>query len=349
MKRRFLRSGIMGIAILTAVATVGVFARLGGTGGAMAMTKEPGPAPGGITAMRLDLAGGSPEPSGNWYRVSGGAMQLHKTNKTGDTASNKRTASGDIEFSEINLSGPFVKATGARKDLLDWLNAWATGKGERSNATLELLDSMDQVVRTFNFFESIPVEYHPPAVGVSEGELLEERFVFKAERVEDVGGSLAGAQQTAGISPSAADVDAVITGRNFRFELDGKEIPLLSAEPGAFRLSLKDATMGSRKGESKAFTATKPEFGSWRIEKYFEQGKPELRRFFQRFATGGSKDHSEVKASLIYLDQNGQEARRIDCFGVFPVRYQFIDVDLRRSGAPATEVLEFSVARCEYQ
>ncbi|MFW6174840.1 MAG: hypothetical protein ACOC5K_03600 [Chloroflexota bacterium] len=73
---------------------------------------------------------------------------------------------------------------GTRAELLQILNTWATEKGERFNATLELLNSSQEVVRKFNFLDCFPTAYQPLSVWAGDDSLLEGRFSFKPERVE---------------------------------------------------------------------------------------------------------------------------------------------------------------------
>ena len=129
-----------------------------------------------VTKFRLDLiAGAGQDPAANWYSIDGAGITTKPAVYSKD--------SGDIEFEEVQLVGPFVSG-GTRADLLKILNEWATGKGTRYNATLELLDSSNNVVRTMNFWDYSPVEYVPPSVRAGNDTLLEERFSFKPERIE---------------------------------------------------------------------------------------------------------------------------------------------------------------------
>lgn len=137
-----------------------------------------------ISMFRYDvMAGAGQDPAANWYSVSGGSQILHSTDKTTGEDQFSMTDPGDIEFSEVEVVGPFVTG-GTRQELLDWLNGWATGQGQRVNSTLELIDSNQQVVRTINFFECIPTGYYPPSVRAGDDSLLEERFTMKPIRVE---------------------------------------------------------------------------------------------------------------------------------------------------------------------
>jgi len=171
-----------------------------------------------------------------------------------------------------------------------------------------------------------------------------------------------------------ADAETVITGRSFKFEIDGKEIPCTAVEPGEFRCELKDATMGNRKSNYKEFTVTKPSFsvrdahvpdvakdngvglreavsarfGTWRVEVSDKASRLHLKDMFQAFATGQRKMNPSDTGSLIYKDRNDQEARRINFFGPVPLHYESISLDSRNAGDAAVEVMEFSVARCEY-
>jgi hypothetical protein len=58
---------------------------------------------------------------------------------------------------------------------------------------------------------------------------------------------------------------------------------------------------------------------------------------------------SDRHVALIYLDREGNEARRINAFGFVPLHYESISLDSRNAGSAAVEVMEFAVARCEYQ
>ena len=137
-----------------------------------------------ISMFRLDLmAGGGEGPASNWYAIRGGHQILHRTDKTTGSDQFPLQDGGDVEFAEVEVVGPFVSG-GARAELLQVLNQWGCGKGQRFNSTLELLDSGQQVVRTINFFECVPTNYVPPSVRAGDDSLLEEKFSFKAERVE---------------------------------------------------------------------------------------------------------------------------------------------------------------------
>jgi hypothetical protein len=168
--------------------------------------------------------------------------------------------------------------------------------------------------------------------------------------------------------------EAIITGRSFSFEIDGKEIPVASVEPGEFTTELKDATMGNRTSNEKGFTVTKPsfsvrdahvpdiakdkgaglsktppaQFGSWRVEVIDEESRLHLKTMFQAFSTGVRKMNPSDTGSLVYKDRNDQEARRINFFGFVPTHYESISLDSRNPGQAAVEVMEFAVARCEY-
>lgn len=147
-----------------------------------------------ISMFSLDLiAGAGQDAAANWYSISGG-HEIKKVTKDSlsevtdatklrvvDTKGNKIT--GDVEYADVDVVGPVVKG-GTRAEMLQLLNTWATQTGERFNATLTLLDSNQQVVRTINFFECIPTYYGPPSVRAGDDSLLEERFSFKPERVE---------------------------------------------------------------------------------------------------------------------------------------------------------------------
>ena len=141
------------------------------------------------------MPGAGEDAASNWYAISGGSQI---TQKTTDATALKAVASksakgikstkgnettGDIEFTDVEVVGPFVQG-GTRAEMLQILNTWATQAGERFNATLNLLDSNQQTVRTINFFECIPTYYGPPSVRAGDDSLLEERFSFKPERVE---------------------------------------------------------------------------------------------------------------------------------------------------------------------
>jgi len=79
--------------------------------------------------------------------------------------------------------------------------------------------------------------------------------------------SLILAATPSGVHAAGAEAEEVITGKAFRFEIDGEPIPPVSCEPGAFRCELQDATMGSRADNHKDFTATKPQFGACTADK----------------------------------------------------------------------------------
>lgn len=172
----------------------------------------------------------------------------------------------------------------------------------------------------------------------------------------------------------AYDNESILTSKTFGFEMDGKEIPVVAVTPGAFRCELKDATMGNRADNLRAFTVTKPSFGvrdahvpdiasehgsglgnaevvgfdTWRVEATDEKGGLALKEIFEAFKTGKRKMNPSDTGSLVYKDRNDQEARRINFFGFVPTHYESISLDSRNPGQAAVEVMEFSVARCEY-
>jgi len=126
--------------------------------------------------LRLDLKAGGGDPGPSWYDFSGGTM-------IGDR--NGRTGSDDVvEFSSVEVVGPLIEGT-ARADLLELLNEFASGRGERFNATLELLGTNQELVRSIDFYDCLPTCYAPPNVRADDDSVLEERFCFKPERVED--------------------------------------------------------------------------------------------------------------------------------------------------------------------
>ena len=134
----------------------------------------------------------------------------------------------------------------------------------------------------------------------------------------------------------AYDNDTVLTSKTFGFEIDGKEIPVIAVIPGEFRCELKDATMGNRTSNERAFTVTKPNFGvrdahvpdiasnhgiglgnaeivgfgTWRVEAAEEKARLTLKELFEAFKTGKRKMNPSDTGSLIYKDRNDAEARR---------------------------------------
>ncbi len=106
--------------------------------------------------------------------------------------------------------------------------------------------------------------------------------------------------------------------------------------------------MGNRQGNFKTFTVTKPSFDTWRVEKYYSEGDTTLKDLFEAFASGERKMNPSDAGSLVYLDRDGNEARRINFFGFVPLHYESISLDSRNPGQAAVEVMEFSVARCTY-
>ncbi len=168
--------------------------------------------------------------------------------------------------------------------------------------------------------------------------------------------------------------DEIITGRSFAFEIDGKEIAAIQVNPGEFRCELKDATMGNRTSNERGFKVKKPNFdvrdadvpdiarkngkglgnagvvgfGNWRVEAVDQKSQTALKDLFEAFKTGARKMNPSDTGSLIYKDRNDAEARRINFFGFVPLHYESISLDSRNPGQAAVEVMEFSVARCEY-
>ncbi len=165
--------------------------------------------------------------------------------------------------------------------------------------------------------------------------------------------------------------DQIITGRSFKFEMDGEEFSVTSVDPGAIQFEITDGTLGSRQTNSKEFTVKGPvlpslepvrpeddeggsvnlngvSFRPWRIQRPFNKDDLRLKKLFEDFATGKRKTNPSDTGSLIYLDRNGAEARRIDFFGITPTHYDQLDVDSRSSGATLIEELEIHVTRCKF-
>ena len=133
---------------------------------------------------------------------------------------------------------------------------------------------------------------------------------------------------------------------------------------------LKDGSFGYRLPDGKTFDVLPPpplalepvepedkgssinlngvSFGPWRIERLFDKNDLSLKNLFQKFSTGERKTNPSDTGSLIYLDREGKEARRINFFGFTPTHYESISLDSRNSGQAASEILEFDVQRCEY-
>ncbi len=247
------------------------------------------------------------------------------------------------------MVGPFVSG-GTRAELLQLLNSWATQEGQRFNATLELLDSNQQVVRTINYLDCIPTGYHPPSVRAGDDSLLEERFSCKPERIDE------SEQQVRKNSNELVkkNNEEILVSNNFRFEIDGQELEVLSVSPGAITADITEETQKSRTDNTKEFTNTKLNFDTWRVEKYYDQGDLTLKNMFEQFATGERKTSPEDSGTLIYQDRNGESARKITCYGITPVSYSAVNIDTQNQAATevmefaAVEVMEFSVTRCEY-
>lgn len=88
-------------------------------------------------------------------------------------------------------------------------------------------------------------------------------------------------------------------------------------------------------------------FENWRIVRTFDPTDTSLKGLVDEFALGGRTAQPTDVVSLVYLDREGLEVRRVDCFGFVPVRYGFIDFDNISVPLPL-EVVELSVQRCEY-
>lgn len=323
-----------------------------------------------VSKFSLDLMQGGEAPASNWFSINGGATILHQTNKT--TGVDQFNKAPEISFSEVTVVGPFVKG-GTRAELLHLLNTWATGEGERFNATLQMSSLASGVVRTIHLMECVPMSYIiPPASKAKKDEVaMEELFMFLPGRVQEFAGSsttnnvqkksvliqssnIKSKQNNKKLRPKplAASVETdIITGRTFKFEFDGQELDVLRVQPGAMKLDIKEVKKDEnnpKQDHFKTFTVTKPSFETWRVEKLYDQGDSSLRDLFQSFATGQRKMNPSDAGSFIYLDRNGNEARRVNFFGFVPTHYESISLDSRNSGQAATEVLEFEVQRCEY-
>lgn len=81
--------------------------------------------------------------------------------------------------------------------------------------------------------------------------------------------------------------------------------------------------------------------GTWKAVRLIGEQRL-FRDVVQRVADGDSVD-----GSLVYLDMAGQEARRINFFGIIPVSFETLEIDVPGVGSLLEETLEFSVSRVE--
>ncbi|MFC1965856.1 phage tail protein [Chloroflexota bacterium] len=149
-------------------------------------------------------------------------------------------------------------------------------------------------------------------------------------------------------SKASAPTNELPVGHLFKFEIDGKEIQLISCEPGAMTAELKDASKGTRQNNNKNYTVPKPKFGTWRIEKYYSQGDLRLKTLFDSFATGQRKTNPSDAGSLTYQNRDGSVARKVNFYGFTPLKYESINLEARSGTVSVKESMVFSVTRVEY-
>jgi hypothetical protein len=142
--------------------------------------------------------------------------------------------------------------------------------------------------------------------------------------------------------------DAAATGKYFGFEIDGMQHAIVACKPGRMKVGFRKAAVQARKDGCLDFTASKPSYTPWTVEKYLKQGDTHLKDLFQSFAKGQRKTNPSDTGSLIYKTASGAEARRINFFGFTPLSYDSLPASAK-SGQAAKEVLTFSVQRCEYE
>ena len=138
----------------------------------------------------------------------------------------------------------------------------------------------------------------------------------------------------------------VLTARNFRFEIEGRDISALSVTPGAILVpAVLSSSTESRTGAGNTtqYDAGKVEYANWQVTKVLDRDDPTL--YDLAVAASEGRQSQRTQGSLTYLDADGQPARRIDFFEYQPVWYVTV---FPVGGSAATETLEFSVQRVEF-
>ena len=151
-----------------------------------------------------------------------------------------------------------------------------------------------------------------------------------------------------GAAAAAAEPAEVLTARNFRFEIEGRDISALSVTPGAILVpAVLSSSTESRTGApgTTQYDPGRIEYANWQVTKVLDPNDPTIYDLAIA-ASQGLRLQSNV-GSLTYLDKNGQPARRIDFFEYRPVWYGTVWPDAS-TAAVATETLEFSVQRVEF-
>lgn len=135
----------------------------------------------------LDLLGDIVQVD-DWHLVRGGGMHCAcPFAGVSDPDLRKLHREARSPFPEIELAGPFISSP-SRAALLEWLNRWLRKGRAPSALTVDLLEfspEPPEMLRSLEFHDVVPVEYHPPAFSRGDDAPLQERFVFKAMRVED--------------------------------------------------------------------------------------------------------------------------------------------------------------------
>lgn len=133
----------------------------------------------------VDFKGDGENPDKNWFEIRGGGVILHAITLTNGASKHRETKTGDVEFSEITITGPMCKG---RKDALDFVNSWCQpsgNKGERVDGSIKFLNENDEVVRTFNFLGAAPVRYDAPGLDANSDQFLEESLTFKVQYIDE--------------------------------------------------------------------------------------------------------------------------------------------------------------------
>lgn len=108
-----------------------------------------------------------------WSNISGGTMQFLDPD----------FAKPGIIFSDVELFGPMINSN-ERKDTVEWLNKWLSGRGAPVDSELKILDVDGEVQEAVQYLGVVPVSYHPPAVDARQENQLYEKLTFKASIIE---------------------------------------------------------------------------------------------------------------------------------------------------------------------
>jgi phage tail-like protein len=87
--------------------------------------------------------------------VSGGGIKIDKRDVTVGNSPQREYEAGPVEFENITLSRGLTENT----DLVDWLQDFIDGKGDKVDGSIIQLDNDESEVRRWEFFGAFPVSW----------------------------------------------------------------------------------------------------------------------------------------------------------------------------------------------